>query len=235
MRRVVLDTETTGLDRADRVIEIGCVEMLDRSFTGRRWHTFLKVDRPIHPEASKVHGIFNEDIECRPRFEDIAEDFLHFISGTELIAHNAPFDVGMLDREMERAGMQEGIRDVATVVDTLKMARSKYPGKRNTLDALCKRYRIDTSSRTLHGALVDAVILADLYLEMTREQGTLDLSMDASDDNAGVIKAPLPDNVKVIVVRASDDELKAQERMFEKNQELKKGPARLLMGERLEG
>lgn len=228
MRRVILDTETTGLGPLDRVIEIGCVEMRERTLTGRQWHCYLNPHRGIDPDAQKVHGIEDTDLLTRVDFSEVAEDLLLFLSGAEVIAHNAEFDVKMLDKELRHAGREESIRDIATVVDTLKMAREKHPGQRNGLDALCKRYNIDATVRTVHGALVDAIVLSNVYLAMTRKQGKLELEAD----NPEVMKYVRPDNLKLIVVQATSEELAAQDALAEKNPKLKEGPARLLMGER---
>jgi DNA polymerase-3 subunit epsilon len=179
MRQIVLDTETTGLEISEghRIIEIGCVELIDRKLTNRHYHVYLNPDREIDAGAIAVHGITNEFLADKPRFADIASDFLAFVDGAELIIHNAVFDLGFINHEMRL------INDAASyletrcgVVDTLVMAREKHPGQRNNLDALCKRYSIDNSGRELHGALLDAQILADLYLVMTGGQTALSLS-----------------------------------------------------------
>ncbi|MDG4597115.1 MAG: DNA polymerase III subunit epsilon [Candidatus Contendobacter sp.] len=175
-RQVVLDTETTGLDpnQGHRVIEIGCIELLNRRPTRRRFHVYLQPDRAIDAEALRVHGITNDFLASQPRFPDIADEFLHFVQGAELIVHNAPFDLGFINHELRRCGRgQTALEQLCAVVDTLLMARQRHPGQRNSLDALCKRYNIDNSQRTLHGALLDAEILADVYLAMTRQQDSL--------------------------------------------------------------
>ena len=175
-RQVVLDTETTGLDptQGHRVIEIGCIELLNRRLTQRRFHAYLQPDRAIDADAIRVHGLTNEFLASQPRFPDIADEFLHFVQGAELIIHNAPFDLGFLNHELRRCGRgQTVLEQICTVEDTLLMARQRHPGQRNSLDALCKRYNIDNSQRTLHGALLDAEILADVYLAMTRQQDSL--------------------------------------------------------------
>ncbi|MFO1429699.1 MAG: DNA polymerase III subunit epsilon [Candidatus Competibacteraceae bacterium] len=181
MRQIVLDTETTGLDPAQghRIIEIGGVELVNRRLTGRRFQRYLQPDRPIEPAAVLIHGISTEFLADKPRFADITAELLEFISGTELIIHNAPFDIGFLEQELRQAGQAIRIRDICRVLDTLELARQRHPGQKNSLDALCKRYAIDNSQRSLHGALLDAEILADLYLAMTREQVTLGLSDSA--------------------------------------------------------
>jgi len=179
MRQIVLDTETTGLEptAGHRIIEIGCVELVDRRLTRNNFHQYLRPDREIDRGAVDVHGITDEFLRDKPRFADIAGDFLDYVRDSELIIHNAPFDVGFLDCELalwrEDA---EPIKDICRVTDTLVMARALHPGQRNSLDALCKRYGVDNSRRDLHGALLDAEILADVYLAMTGGQGSLSLS-----------------------------------------------------------
>ncbi len=184
MRQIVLDTETTGLDHSDghRIIEIGCVEMVNRRLTGNDFHQYLQPDREIDAGAMEVHGITNESLLDKPRFEEIVADLTDYLKDAELIIHNAPFDVGFLDMELKRCGSSHTIHSLATVIDSLVMARQKHPGQKNTLDALCKRYDVDNSQRDLHGALLDAQILADVYLAMTGGQGALmlDSSVDAS-------------------------------------------------------
>ena len=175
-RQVVLDTETTGLDPAQghRVIEIGCIELRNRRQTEQRFHTYLRPERAIDEGAIRVHGLTNEFLADQPRFAEIAEQFLEFVRGAELIIHNAPFDLGFLNHELQRCGRgQSALEQLCTVEDTLLLARQRHPGQRNNLDALCKRYGIDNSQRTLHGALLDAEILADVYLAMTRQQDSL--------------------------------------------------------------
>jgi DNA polymerase-3 subunit epsilon len=186
MRQIVLDTETTGLDPQDghRIIEIGCVELLNRRLTGNDYHQYLQPDREIDVGAIEVHGITNERLANEPRFKDVSDDLIEYLSGAELIIHNAPFDVGFLDAELERNAQQERIRNICKVTDTLTMARQLHPGQRNTLDALCKRYDVDNSQRDLHGALLDAQILADVYLIMTGGQTAL--SLDGQGDASGM-------------------------------------------------
>ncbi len=176
MRQVVLDTETTGLDPAQghRVIEIGCIEIENRRLTGRHFHCYLNPDRAIDEGAVQVHGITSAFLADKPRFSNVADDFLHFVSEAELIIHNAPFDIGFLNSELKLAARNYGrMEDYCSVIDTLTMARKKHPGQRNSLDALCKRYEVDNSQRDLHGALLDAEILADVYLLMTGGQTSL--------------------------------------------------------------
>ncbi|MDX1455026.1 MAG: DNA polymerase III subunit epsilon [Gammaproteobacteria bacterium] len=177
MRQVVLDTETTGLDPKDghRIIEIGCVELVGRRLTGNDFHQYLQPDREVEQGAIDVHGITNEFLADKPRFADVVDDFLKYIDGAELVIHNAPFDVGFMDAEFGRIDGKPMTRDVCTVLDTLVMARKMHPGQRASLDALCKRYDIDNSQRDYHGALLDAQILAEVYLAMTGGQAALSL------------------------------------------------------------
>ncbi len=180
MRQIILDTETTGLELSEghRIIEIGCVELISRRASNNRYQQYLNPEREIDAGAMEVHGINNEQLASKPKFADIAQGLLDFIQGAELIIHNAPFDVGFLNNELIRMAKTNGgkairIEDVCTVVDTLKLARGLHPGQKNDLDSLCKRYNVDNSHRTLHGALLDAEILADVYLAMTGGQATL--------------------------------------------------------------
>lgn len=178
MRQIVLDTETTGLspDDGHRVIEIGCVELLNRKLTGNHFHCYLNPHRRVDKEAMKVHGITDEFLIDKPDFQAVADDFVEYVRGAELVIHNAPFDIGFLNAELERLSGKAKIEDICGVVDTLVMARKKHPGQRNNLDVLCKRYGIDNSHRELHGALLDAEILADVYIMMTSGQASLGLS-----------------------------------------------------------
>lgn len=179
MRQIVLDTETTGLDpsQGHKIIEIGCVELVDRRLTDRHYHQYINPQREVEAGAIEVHGITNEMLADKPVFDSIAEEFLEFVRGAELVIHNAPFDVGFLDAELKQLSRpMPVIADICGVVDTLVMARQKHPGQRNTLDALCQRYYVDNSQRDLHGALLDAEILADVYLVMTGGQTKLALA-----------------------------------------------------------
>ncbi|WP_455212628.1 DNA polymerase III subunit epsilon [Kaarinaea lacus] len=176
MRQIVLDTETTGLEPAQghRIIEIGCVEMIDRRLTGNHYHQYIQPDREIDDGAIEVHGISNEFLVDKPRFEDIVDDFLGFVKGAELIIHNAPFDVGFINHELQLYKKEHPTIDtLCSIIDTLALARELHPGQKNNLDALCKRYDVDNSHRELHGALLDAEILADVYLRMTGGQEAL--------------------------------------------------------------
>ena len=186
MRQIVLDTETTGLDPAQghRIIEIGCVELEKRRLTGRHFHQYVKPDREVDEAAQEVHGISDEFLQDKPEFERVVDEFLAFVKGAELLIHNAPFDIGFLDAELARLNPAYGrMTDYCVVTDTLVMARRKHPGQRNSLDALCKRYAVDNSQRELHGALLDAEILADVYLLMSGGQTDLGLGADDSGDH----------------------------------------------------
>jgi len=188
MRQVVLDTETTGLSTAQghRIIEIGCLELMNRRLTGREFHRFLNPERDIDEGAEAVHGISRADLENEPRFCDIVEEFLGFIRDAELVIHNAEFDVGFIEHELAlMRHPQPKITDHATVLDTLTLAREIHPGQRNSLDALCKRYEIDASRRDVHGALIDSELLARVYLAMTGGQSSLLLDADGSQDTSG--------------------------------------------------
>lgn len=187
VRQIILDTETTGIDpeAGHNVIEIGCVEMVRRRLTGNTWHQYIKPDREVEAEAIEVHGITNEFLEDKPRFAELAGEFLEFVRGAELIIHNAAFDIGFLNTELARNGITERVDDICTVTDTLMLARKKYPGQRNSLDALCRRYGIDNSHRELHGALLDSEILADVYLALTGGQTSLQLGQGDSEDGEG--------------------------------------------------
>lgn len=186
MRQIILDTETTGLDprQGHRVIEIAAVEMQNRRLTGNHFHRYLNPDRDIEEGALQVHGITREFLQDKPRFGDIAAEFLEFVQGAELIIHNAPFDTAFLNAELNLHGMKELQTYTGEVIDTLLMARNLHPGQRNSLDALCKRYGVDNSTRTLHGALLDCELLAQVYLSMTRGQETLVMESPAASVGA---------------------------------------------------
>lgn len=187
MRQIILDTETTGLEVSEghRVIEIGAVELVERRLTGRHFHYYLNPEREVDRGALEVHGISNEFLRDKPRFSEVMDEFLDFVRDSELIIHNAAFDLGFLDAELNRAGCEPGrLKDhCSAVLDTLLLARKMHPGQSNSLDALCRRYEIDNSNRTLHGALLDSEILAEVYLAMTGGQETLSLSV--SENRAG--------------------------------------------------
>ena len=222
MRQIILDTETTGLETADghRIIEIGCLELIDRRPSGKRLHQYINPEREIEDGALEVHGISREFLQDKPVFADVVDDLLEFVEGAELIIHNAPFDIGFLDSELSLLQRDDRMSDHVTVLDTLELARDLHPGQRNSLDALCRRYEVDNSSRTLHGALLDAEILADVYLAMTGGQSDLGLSFqapDAGDHEPGDIdhgeRPPLQ------VLQASDEELAAHEARMKSIQE----------------
>jgi len=188
VRQIVLDTETTGLEvsQGHRIIEIGCVELVNRRLTGNHYHQYINPEREIDQGAIEVHGITNEFLDDKPVFARIAADFIEFIAGAELIIHNAPFDLGFLDAELQRMPQaQVAIKDLCAVIDTLVMARAKHPGQRNNLDALCQRYHVDNSQRDLHGALLDAEILADVYLAITGGQTAFQLSDATANSGEG--------------------------------------------------
>ena len=187
MRQIVLDTETTGLsaENGDRIIEIGCVELLHRKLTGNNLHHYINPERDSHEDALKVHGISNEFLRDKPKFAQLADEILAYLDGAELIIHNAPFDLSFLNKELERLGKPPIRSVVSGVIDTLVMAKEMFPGKRNGLDALCDRLGVDNSSRTLHGALLDAELLADVYINMTRGQDALITEESASSPTVG--------------------------------------------------
>jgi DNA polymerase-3 subunit epsilon len=220
MRQIVLDTETTGLEpsQGHRIIEIGCVELINRKLTGQHYHQYINPRREIDQGAIEVHGITNEFLADKPVFERIAGDFLEFVAGAELIIHNAPFDLGFLNSELQRIEQNHTpLEATSPIIDTLVLARSRHPGQRNSLDALCTRYGVDNSQRELHGALLDAEILADVYLALTGGQTSLQLS-DSVDASGGRSSQPvrrLPEGRKPLpVVAATADELAAHETML---------------------
>jgi DNA polymerase-3 subunit epsilon len=215
MRQIVLDTETTGLEPAQghRIIEIGCVELIDRKLTNNRYHQYINPQREIDAGAIEVHGITNEFLDDKPVFSDIADDFLEYIRGAELIIHNAPFDTGFINHELKllESGLGK-VADFCSVLDTLVMARRMHPGQKNNLDALCKRYAVNNSARELHGALLDAEILAEVYLSMTGGQVRLSLDGQSSDPSHVVVDQPRPISRNGLILRvqyASEDELVA--------------------------
>lgn len=218
MRQIILDTETTGLDwrNGHRVLEIGCVEMLHRSLTGRHYHVYIHPERAIDAEAEAVHGISLDFLADKPKFADQAEAFIDFVRDAELVIHNAPFDVGFLDYELSLAGHPPLAEICTGVIDTLKLAKEQNPGKKASLDALCSRYEIDNSSRTLHGALLDAEILAEVYLAMTRGQEMLAIALD-DEKGQGLKPAATLDTKRppLKVLRASEDELSTHQEMLE--------------------
>lgn len=212
MRHIILDTETTGLNprSGNRIIEIGCVEMLNRQLTGNDFHRYLNPDRDSEEGALAVHGLTTEFLSDKPRFTEIAAEFLDYIAGAEIIIHNAPFDIGFLDMELSLLGFPNFAEHVSGVIDTLPMAKEMHPGKRNSLDALCDRYGISNAHRTLHGGLLDAALLAEVYLAMTRGQNSLsmDLGVAEESDASGNAMALAP--LGEIIVRAASVEELAQ-------------------------
>ena len=215
MRQVVLDTETTGLEvrQGHRLIEIACVEMIERRPTGKTFQTYLNPDRAIDEGARQVTGIEDEFLLDKPRFPQVIEPFLEFVRGSELIIHNASFDVGFLNAELARAGSQWGqISDYCPVLDTLAMARTRYPGQRNSLDALCKRLGVDNSRRDLHGGLIDAQLLADVYLAMTSGQVALDLGFEGEQGGAdNEVAKPISLSRRPRILQANETELALHE------------------------
>ena len=222
MRQIVLDTETTGLEpsQGHKIIEIGCVEMINLRLTGNNYHQYLQPDREIDEGAQAVHGISNEFLADKPRFIDIVRDFIEYLDGAELIIHNAPFDVGFIDHELKLAGAEYGrVDSYCTVVDTLVMARKMRPGKKNNLDVLCKEYDVNNAHRELHGALLDAELLAEVYLHMTGGQSALSLDTEevtgSSEGNISVKKLSA-DRKPIRIITASQDELQAHQAFIEK-------------------
>ncbi|MGA9332894.1 MAG: DNA polymerase III subunit epsilon [Rudaea sp.] len=227
MRQIVLDTETTGLEvaKGHRIIEIGCIELSERRPTGRKFHRYLNPQRRVDEGALAVHGIDNDFLADKPCFAEIASDFLAFIQGAELIIHNAPFDVAFLDAELSLidAGLGQ-IADHAQVVDTLPLARQKYPGQKNSLDALCRRLNVDNRHRELHGALLDAQLLLEVYLGMTGGQGDLGLTTAlASDSPAAVGSVSSDRRVPLLVWRASSAELALHDEHIRRLEKSSKG------------
>lgn len=219
MRQIVLDTETTGLswEKGNRVVEIGCLELCERRPTGNHFHRYLNPERDMEQGAQEVTGLTVEFLADKPRFAEVVEDFITFVSGAELIIHNAAFDLGFLDYELGLAGPQYGrIADHCSVLDTLTLARQRYPGQRNSLDALCKRLGIDNGHRKLHGALLDAELLADVYLALTGGQGEIELAPMPESPLQGPMLATGIAARPRRVLRASDEELAAHARRLEK-------------------
>ena len=216
MRQIVLDTETTGIDPKEghRIIEIGCVEVVNRRLTGNHFHVYINPGRHIEQEAIEVHGITNEFLTDKPTFAQVAQEFVNFIKGAQLVIHNAPFDGGFMDHEFGMEPSTKGVitNQICDVLDTLTLARQMHPGQKNNLDALCKRYGIDNSHRTLHGALLDAEILADVYLLMTGGQTKLKLaSSGGSETDSTAIRRVQRKTNKLKVIKASADELTQHE------------------------
>lgn len=217
MRQIVLDTETTGIDPAQghNIIEIGCVEMQLRRLTGNTYHQYIRPDREIEAEAIAVHGITNDYLEDKPEFAVIADAFIEFVRGAELIIHNAAFDIGFLDAELARNGYSERMEDICPkITDTLLLARRKFPGQKNNLDALCRRFGVEHFDRELHGALLDSKILAEVYLLLTGGQTALALGQEGDEDGEDGVIGMRPvnaDNLTFRVIDPSDEELQAHE------------------------
>jgi DNA polymerase-3 subunit epsilon len=215
MRQIVLDTETTGLETSQdhRIIEIGCVELVGRKLTGRHYHQYINPQRKVDEGAMEVHGITDQFLEDKPLFEQVAQEFLEFVDGADLVIHNAPFDVGFINHEIAKlSGKYQVIETSCRIIDTLALARQKHPGQKNNLDALCKRYGVDNSARDLHGALLDAEILADVYLLMTGGQVNLNISDQSNSDSGEVntassIRRLSEDRTALRVVKPSEEEL----------------------------
>ena len=237
MRQIVLDTETTGIDikLGNRIIEIGCVEVIDRRLTGNSYHQYINPQRDSEEGALEVHGITTAFLADKPLFADIVDDFLNFIRGAELVIHNAPFDVGFINHELSLLNQQQNyIANICTVLDTLVLAKKMHPGQKNNLDALCKRYDIDNSQRDLHGALLDAEILADTYLAMTGGQTALLLGGSADGESrdaaASLPRSVTLDTGKIKVIKASNDELAAHDSRLQSINEMTEGKCIWLSG-----
>ena len=213
MRQIALDTETTGINTSDghRIIEIGCIEMENRRITGKEFHCYINPEREIDEGATRVHGFTYEKLKNEPLFKDIKSDFMNFISDSELIIHNADFDVGFLNYELSLVKSSNVIEDKALILDTLKMARNMHPGKKNSLDALCNRYEIDRSMRQVHGALIDADLLAKVYLAMTGGQETFVLNEAKDHDKEEKLKIQKENSFSLKVIKATSSELDAHE------------------------
>ncbi len=209
MRQIFLDTETTGLsaDNGDRVIEIGCVELLHRKLTGNNLHFYLNPERDSHEDALRVHGITNEFLKDKPKFAEVVDQFLEYIEGAEVIIHNAPFDVGFLNKELELQGRPRFTTFVDGITDTLVMAKEMFPGKRNSLDSLCDRLEVDNSGRTLHGALLDAELLADVYINMTRGQDALLMEVESNDEQTRTTERVDLSSYQLPVIAATEAEM----------------------------
>ena len=216
MRQIFLDTETTGLspENGDRIVEIGCVELVNRKLTGKNLHFYLNPERDSHEDALKVHGISNEFLKDKPKFGEIADELLEYLQGADVLIHNAPFDVGFINKELELQKRPPIKTYVNSVADTLAMAKDMFPGKRNSLDALCDRLGVDNSGRTLHGALLDAELLADVYIYMTRGQDALLIEVEDSSDSKKRADAIDMQSLKLTVISASEQDLAAHEEVL---------------------
>lgn len=220
MRQIILDTETTGIDpkQGHRIIEIGCVELIDRKLTHQHYHQYIHPEREVEAEAMEVHGITNEFLVDKPKFAAIVDAFMNFVQGAELIIHNAPFDVGFINNELSLLPNNPWgkIEDHCKITDTLKMARSSYPGQRNSLDALCKRLGVDNSGRTLHGALLDSEILADVYLLMTGGQVSLKLAHENASGGSSLRRKTRDQRGALNIIEPTAEELAAHQSYIEK-------------------
>ena len=216
MRQICLDTETTGLshEQGDRIIEIGCVELLHRKLTGNNLHFYINAGRDSHEEALKVHGITTEFLQDKPKFAEIVDQLLDYLEGAELIIHNAAFDLGFLNSELRIVGRAPILDHVTGVLDTLALAKEMFPGKRNSLDALCDRLEVDNSGRTLHGALLDAELLADVYINMTRGQEALLMESGASDTVGAVVERVDLRHFQLPVIHANTQEAETHEEVL---------------------
>ena len=216
MRQIVLDTETTGLsaENGDRIIEIGCVELIGRKLTGNNIHFYLNPERDSHEDALKVHGISNEFLRDKPKFSVIADELLAYLQGAEVIIHNAPFDIGFLNKELELINRPPITQCIAKVTDSLMMAKELFPGKRNSLDALCDRLEVDNSGRTLHGALLDAELLADVYINLTRGQNALVMDVGHTANDGGSIALVDLSGFDLPLLLANDQEIAAHETLL---------------------
>ncbi len=225
LRQIVLDTETTGLsaENGDRIIEIGCVELLHRKLTGNNLHLYVNPERDSHEDALKVHGISNDFLRDKPKFGQIADELLDYLQGAELIIHNAPFDISFLNKELERLGRPPIHGAIASVTDSLVMAKDMFPGKRNGLDALCDRLGVDNSSRTLHGALLDAELLADVYINMTRGQDALIMELgETASEGSEWVQIDLS-RIELPVLRANEQESTAHATLLAEIDKASKG------------
>lgn len=217
MRQIVLDTETTGLNpkSGDRIIEIGCVELMNRQLTGNNFHFYINPERDSEEGALAVHGLTTEFLSDKPKFAEIADELRDYLKGAEIIIHNAPFDTGFLDAEFEKLGLRAFKEYVKEVSDTLVLAKELHPGKRNSLDALCERYGVSNSHRTLHGALLDAELLAEVYLAMTRGQNSLTIDLaDASSADGGDAASAAP-LAEIVILKATDEEAAEHETLLD--------------------
>lgn len=225
MRQIVLDTETTGLyaNDGDRIIEIGCVEILSRHVTENHYHQYINPERDSHPDALAVHGLTTEFLSDKPKFADIAQAFCDYIRDAELIIHNAPFDIGFLNAELARLNMPPVEEVAACITDSLVKARDMFPGRRNSLDALCERFEISNAHRTLHGALLDSELLAEVYLAMTRGQETLEIERLTIEEEEAAAKAAPLSNIHIVVLAATEEELQKHEDVLNDIEKSNKG------------